>query len=97
MVGAGRNAYGQLGLGDWETRTTFSTARELDGIVDVAADTDHGLALTGNGEVWNWGLLSEFKAVTTLADVFTIPYQPAGLFNVRAIAGGTRVPSGPEE
>ena len=55
VFGWGRNAEGQLGLGDNQNRFSPVEISGLSNVVAIAAGFNFSLALTANGMVWAWG------------------------------------------
>ena len=51
----GYNGYGELGLGDTDTRQTPAQVPGHTGWVAFATGTDHIVALKADGTVWTWG------------------------------------------
>jgi len=60
---AGVNAWGQLGLGNFESKSMFTRLSDssLNGVVfkQVSLGGMHALALDSNGNVWSWGRNSD--------------------------------------
>jgi alpha-tubulin suppressor-like RCC1 family protein len=55
VMACGRNAGGQLGLGDTVQRDTFTVVAGLRGVVDIGAGHEHSIAVTMEGEVFTCG------------------------------------------
>jgi alpha-tubulin suppressor-like RCC1 family protein len=55
VMTCGRNAYGQLGLGDTVQRDTFTVVAGLRGVVDIDAGGSHTIAATVEGGLYTWG------------------------------------------
>jgi alpha-tubulin suppressor-like RCC1 family protein len=54
-IGVGNNGQGQLGDGSTSNRSVPVPVQGLSGVVAVAADTFHSLAVRSDGTVWTWG------------------------------------------
>lgn len=85
----GSNQYGQLGTGSGTyssvpVKPLFSNDR----IIDVAAGTDHSVALSATGLVWTWGLNRDAQLGdgTTADHEYPVPLQ---LTAIRAIGTGS--------
>ena len=59
----------------------------LTNIVDIAAGTDHGLAVGSDGSVWRWGSPG---LVQLRRSPDTLPVRVAGLSDIVAVAAGDR-------
>jgi alpha-tubulin suppressor-like RCC1 family protein len=84
----GRNAEGQLGLGDTTGKNTFTQVSGLSAIVAIAAGWAHTIALGSDGTVWVTGKNTNGQlglGDTTDRNVFTIV---PGLTGITAIAAG---------
>jgi len=71
----GSNTDGQLGLGDYNTRSTPTLISNLDNVVQVATGLYHSLALTRNNQVYIFGLASTNRYLSntpTLIDISKI-------------------------
>ena len=55
VMACGRNACGQLGLGDTDDRDTFTAVADLRGVVDIDAGRMHTIAVTAEGGLYTWG------------------------------------------
>lgn len=51
----GRNTYGQLGRVSSNDSFTPERIIELEGIISIAAGSEHSMALDRNGQLWTWG------------------------------------------
>ncbi len=80
----GFNAAGQLGNGTFvaESSTPVRVAFLTD-VIDVAAGTNHGVAVKSDGSVWSWGLETRIK---TIPD--RLPVKLSGLSDIVAVAAG---------
>ncbi len=82
----GKNNYGQLGAGS-STATTPVPVPGLTNAIQVAAGTDHSLALLGNGTLYAWGLNDQGQIGNNTTTNVTSPQVI--LHDVIAIAAGT--------
>lgn len=82
----GDNAYGQLGDGSTQSRSTPVQVKDLTNVQSVATGRNHSLALKEDGTVWAWGVndrgqLGDYS--TTTRDT---PVKTSFLYNIIAIA-----------
>jgi hypothetical protein len=68
VMACGRNAAGQLGLGDTVQRDTFTVVAGLRGVVDIDAGQNHTITATAEGGLYTWG---EGRAIGHGGDVTT--------------------------
>ena len=59
-----------------------------DGILAIAEDWDHSLALKGDGTVWTWGYNKYGQLGNGTNSDSNVPVQALGLTGVTVIAGG---------
>ena len=80
----GSNSSGQLGDGTFFLERSIPVrVAFLTDVVDVAAGTNHGIAVKSDGSVWNWGLTDwRQQAVNRL------PVRVSGLSDIVAVAAG---------
>ncbi len=80
----GSNSSGQLGDGTFFLERSIPVrVAFLTDVVDVAAGTNHGVAVKSDGSVWNWGLTDwRQQAVNRL------PVRVSGLSDIVAVAAG---------
>lgn len=80
----GFNAAGVLGDGTLVTeRSTPAPVALLTDVVDIAAGTNHGVAVKSDGSVWSWGLRDVAQTNPT-----RFPRVVAGLSDIVAVAAG---------
>lgn len=82
----GHNVTGQLGNGNLAPSAVPGRVGSLTNIVDVAAGTNHGLAVGSDGSVWRWGCPESFLSFT----LDTLPVRVVGLSDIVAVAAGDR-------
>ncbi|MGB4069798.1 MAG: hypothetical protein WBK08_17350 [Nitrospira sp.] len=82
----GHNVAGQLGNGGLAASSIPVRVGSLANIVDIAAGTDHGLAVGSDGSVWRWGWPESFVSFTP----DTLPVRIVGLSDIVAISAGHR-------
>ena len=57
LWGCGKNDYGQLGLGDYTNRTTFTQiTTNIDDIKEICCGRSHTIILENDGTLWGCGL-----------------------------------------
>ncbi len=83
----GWNVAGQLGNGIFGNATVPGRVGALTNIVDIAAGTDHGLAVGSDGSVWRWGAPDSTNS-NALPD--RLPVRVSGLSDIVAVAAGHR-------
>ena len=83
----GHNVAGQLGNGTFSPSSVPGRVGSLANIVDIAAGTDHGLAVGSDGSVWRWGA-SESSSSAASPD--SLPVRIGSLSDVVAVAAGHR-------
>jgi len=93
LYGAGYNGYGQLGLGNTTTSTSFSAIISNVKTISVAQDTSNGgcaIALLNDGTVRTWGYNNKGQCGTGGTATVLSPYNPAinspGLINIKKVA-----------
>ncbi len=89
----GYNYQGQLGTGSTEYRQ--STPTEVDGLTDItqiAAGSNHSLAVDANGTVWAWGYNYQgqlgFES-TSYPYIQTTPVEVDGLTDITQVSAGS--------
>lgn len=90
VVSWGLNSTGQLGYEtDWATSETPRVVPGVEGVLAVAAGSQHSLALTSQGEVWAWGgnTLGQLANGTTTSRFRAA--RVSGLPRITAIASGS--------
>lgn len=76
----GSNGEGQLGDGTTTNRTSPVLVTNLTGIAKVSCGSNFSMALSSNGNVWNWGYL--------IGDVTPSPISASSPSEIVAIEGG---------
>jgi Alpha-tubulin suppressor and related RCC1 domain-containing proteins len=84
----GRNAYGQLGLGDTTNRNTPTAINGLTGVKQISAGNAHVLALMEDGTVKAWGYNNYGQLGLGDTTNRSIPTTITGLSNVKQIVAG---------
>lgn len=84
----GRNAYGQLGLGDTNNRNTPIAINGLTGVKQISAGNAHVLALMEDGTVKAWGYNNYGQLGLGDTTSRSTPTTIAGLTNVKQIVAG---------
>jgi alpha-tubulin suppressor-like RCC1 family protein len=92
VYATGINAYGQLGLGDQTTRSTFTLLPTPTNVVQVATgQSSASYALDSNGTVWAWGHNASGELASGNTSDSSSPKAIAGLPPISAVFGA---PSG---
>lgn len=88
--GFGRNETGQLGNGQNAVYTSLPTqVQKLENVVEVAAGSDHALALSNDGTIWAWGNNKFGKLGNgTFASLSRTPVKVMAPAGMTAIAAG---------
>jgi alpha-tubulin suppressor-like RCC1 family protein len=55
VMAGGENGKGQLGLGDTDSRDTFTVLPGLSGVMDIDAGDNHSIAVTAEEGMYTWG------------------------------------------
>ncbi|MBT9253100.1 MAG: hypothetical protein KM296_05345 [Brockia lithotrophica] len=84
----GYNAYGQLGDGTTENRTSPVSVKDLADVVQVAAGDMHSVALKKDGTVWVWGDNRFGELGTDAKTSSSVPLRLEGLDRVVAVSAG---------
>ena len=84
----GSNYQGTLGNGTTTDSYTPVAVSNLSGVVAIAADNDHSVALKSDGTVWDWGMNNSGQLGDGTTTNSTTPVQVGNLAGVVAIAAG---------
>jgi alpha-tubulin suppressor-like RCC1 family protein len=84
----GRNAWGELGDGTTEKRSTPVQVRGLTNVQTIAAGGDHSFAVLTDGSVWAWGLNHTAQLGDGTTTSRRTPTHITNLTDVKAIAAG---------
>jgi alpha-tubulin suppressor-like RCC1 family protein len=82
----GHNVAGQHGNGTVSASDVPVRVGSLNNIVDIAAGTDHGIAVHSDGSVWRWGWPESLTSFTP--DL--LPVRVVGINDIVAVAAGHR-------
>jgi alpha-tubulin suppressor-like RCC1 family protein len=83
----GYNGSGQLGNGMFGDRSIPGRVGLLTNVVDIAAGSNHGLAVRSDGSVWRWGL-PHSPAFASAPAPDRLPVRVGGLGHIVAVAAG---------
>ena len=87
----GQNNEGQLGDGSPADRALYGGVSGLaGGVVQVAAGSEHGLAVTSGGTVWAWGRNVEGELGDGTLTTSRTPVRVMGLTGIIAVSAGGR-------
>lgn len=85
----GTNSYGQLGVGDTNTRTEpVLVSIDAEYLLDVAGGGSHSMALSKEGEVFTWGLGEGGRLGHGDCNIQLHPKKIEKLSNVESVAAG---------
>ncbi len=82
----GDNAYGQLGDGSTQSRSTPVQVEDLTNVQSVATGRNHSLALKKDGTVWAWGANDRGQLGDYSITTRNTPVKTSFLYNIIAIA-----------
>lgn len=87
----GENRYGQLGneeTSEFMERVVPAQVKGIGGVIAIAGNYEHSVALKSDGTVWTWGNNSHGQLGNGKNTNSNIPVPVSGLEGVIAIAGG---------
>lgn len=88
VLSVGANDWGQLGLGDFSSRSSATEVPGMSDVVAIAVGGSHSLALKRDGSVWVWGM--NVHGQLGIGDVGTFVTAPTQL----ELSGVTRIGAG---
>ncbi len=88
----GYNGYGQLGIGNTNSRNNPGQVVGLTDIIAIAPGEYHSLALKRDGTVWAWGynIQGQLGIGSTDYNAHSLPVQVATLSAITTLAAGTQ-------
>lgn len=90
LVAFGNNTFGELGVGDFNSRYLPTTVAGLTNVTIVSGGWQHSVALRADSTVWTWGKNWEGELGTGDTINRNIPTQVAGLNKIISVSGGDR-------